>query len=140
LSVLLLDTHVWVWNVEGDARLGRRSRARLARAEAQHQIYISTASIFEVAALHTAGRLRVARPLEHWVQQSVEVSRARLVAISTAIAIDAGLIPRDALADPLDRLLAATARHLMATLLTGDARILEYAARTGDVHVTDARR
>ena len=55
-----------------------------------------------------------------------------------SIAIDAGSIPRDALADPLDRLLVATARRLDATFLTGDRRILEYAASTGNVRVQDA--
>jgi PIN domain nuclease of toxin-antitoxin system len=59
--------------------------------------------------------------------------------LSPAVAIDAGHIPRDALADPVDRLLVATARRLDATLLTGDERILTYASSTGNVRVHDAR-
>ena len=42
------------------------------------------------------------------------------------------------LADPLDRLLVATARRLDATFLTSDARILHYAAATRNVRVQDA--
>jgi PIN domain nuclease of toxin-antitoxin system len=62
----------------------------------------------------------------------------RIAELSPAIAIDAGQIPRAALADPLDRLLVATARRLDATFLTSDARILEYATSTGNVRVQDA--
>jgi PIN domain nuclease of toxin-antitoxin system len=52
--------------------------------------------------------------------------------------MDAGTMPRTALADPMDRLLVATARQLDATLLTGDARILSYARDTGNARVQDA--
>jgi PIN domain nuclease of toxin-antitoxin system len=55
--------------------------------------------------------------------------------VAAAVAIDAGYIPRSALADPLDRLLVASARQVDATLLTGDSAILSYAGRTGQVRV-----
>ena len=38
----------------------------------------------------------------------------------------------------MDRLLVATARQLDATFLTSDARILDYASKTRDVHAHDA--
>ena len=137
--MLLLDTHVWVWSVEGDVRrVGRRARQLLSRAESQEALRISPATVFEVTALHTAGRLRLARLPEQWIRQALEVGSVRIAALSPAIAIDAGHIPRTALADPLDRLLVATARQLDATFLTSDARILDYASETGNVRVYDA--
>ena len=54
------------------------------------------------------------------------------------LAIDAGHISRNSLADPLDRILVATARHIEATFLTSDERILDYASTSGDVRVHDA--
>ena len=129
--MLLLDTHVWLWSAEGDVRrVGRRARQLLARAEAREAIRVSPVTIFELTALHTVGRVRLARSLEQWVRDAE---------LTPVIALDAGSIPRAALADPLDRLLVATARHLDAVLLTADARILQYAARTGAVRVQDAR-
>jgi PIN domain nuclease of toxin-antitoxin system len=59
--------------------------------------------------------------------------------LSLDVAIDAGLITREALADPIDRLLVAAARQGDATLITADERILQYAARTSSVRVHDAR-
>ena len=100
---------------------------------------ISPASIFEVAALHTLGRLRLARPVESWIREALEVTGLRVAPLSPDVAIDAGLIPRTALPDPLDRLLVATARETQATILTADERILTYAAETSDVRAHDAR-
>jgi PIN domain nuclease of toxin-antitoxin system len=138
--VLLLDTHVWIWSVQGDTRrVGRRARQLLARAEARAEIRVSVMTVFEVAALHALGRLRLARPLDQWIREALRGAGVYLAEISPDIAIDAGAIPRESLADPLDRLLVASARQLDATLLTGDARILDYASEGRNVRVADAR-
>jgi PIN domain nuclease of toxin-antitoxin system len=137
--VLLLDTHVWLWSVHGDARkIGKRTRQLLLRAESLEAIRISPASLFELTALHTLGRVRLSGPIEQWIDEALDAAGVRIAELSPAIAIDAGCIPRDALADPLDRLLVATARRLDATFLTSDARILDYATATANVRVQDA--
>jgi PIN domain nuclease of toxin-antitoxin system len=137
--VVLLDTHAWIWSVEGDTRrIGRRARALLTRAEGQDRIRVSAVSLFEIMALATSGRLRLSRPAEGWIRDSLGTAGVRLAELTPAIAIDAGAIPRGALADPLDRLLVATARQLEATFLTSDARILAYAAATRNLRVHDA--
>ena len=137
--MLLLDTHVWVWTVEGNARrLGRRARQLISRAAAQDAVRISPATFFEIVALHTAGRLHLSRLLDQWIRESLELPGVRLAELSAAVAVDAGHIPRAALPDPLDRLLVATARQLDATFLTSDTRILEYAARIGNPQVCNA--
>ena len=139
--MLLLDTHVWVWTLEGDTRrIGRRARAVLSRAEADDQIRVSPLTLFEVTALHTLGRLRLSRPLHDWIRQAMAGAGIRVADLSPAAAADAGSIPREALADPIDRLLVATARDLEATLLTGDRRILDYASRQRTVRTQDAGR
>ena len=137
--MVLLDTHVWLWSVEGDVRrIGRRARQVLSQAGSREAVRVSPATVFEVAALHTLGRLRLARPLEQWINEALDVAGIRVAELTPVIALDAGGIPRDALADPLDRLLVATARALQATFLTSDARILDYAAKTRAVRTLDA--
>ena len=136
--MVLLDTHAWIWSVEGDTRrVGRKAQALLERAEVQERIRLSPVSIFEVMALHTSGRLRLSRPAEGWVRDSVSAAGVRLAEVTPAIAIDAGAIPRTALAEPLDRLLVATARQLDATFLTADQQILQYARDTRNVRAHD---
>jgi PIN domain nuclease of toxin-antitoxin system len=82
--------------------------------------------------------VRLSRSLEQWIDEALGAAGVRIAELSPAIAIDAGSIPREALADPIDRLLTATARRLDALLLTGDARILDYATSTGNVRAQDA--
>jgi PIN domain nuclease of toxin-antitoxin system len=139
--VVLFDTHAWIWAVEGDTRrVGPRSRRLIAQAEARQAIRVSPATLFEIVALHTAGRLRLAEPAEQWIRSSLDRSGARLAELTRSVAIDAGFIPRTALADPLDRLLVATARQFGATFLTADTAVLAYAAQTGNVRVQNLAR
>ncbi|HZM97463.1 MAG TPA: type II toxin-antitoxin system VapC family toxin [Vicinamibacterales bacterium] len=139
--MLLLDTHVWVWSANGDtSRVGPRSRLLLLKAEAREAIRVSPVTIFELSALHRSGRLRLARPLEQWVGDSLGAAGVRVAELTSSVAVDAGSIPRTALADPLDRLLVSTARHLDAVFVTADRQILEYASETGNVRVHDASR
>ena len=136
--MVLLDTHAWIWSIEGDVRrVGRKAQALLARAEGQERIRVSPVSIFEIVALHAAGRLRLSRPAEGWIRESLAAAGVRLAEVTPSIAIDAGAIPRTALADPLDRLLVATARQLDATFLTADQQILQYARTTSNVRAHD---
>lgn len=139
--MLLLDTHVWLWNIEGDGRrLGRRTKQALAHASSQEAIRISPITLFEVVALHAAGRIGLTHPAEQWIRDALHAPGTRLADFSAAAAIDAGTIPRTALPDPLDRMLVANARELGATLLTADTRILAYGRETGNVRVHDAGR
>ena len=137
--MLLLDTHVWIWTVEGDARrIGAQARRLIARAEARDEVRVSPATVFEIGALHTSGRLHLSRPPEQWIRESLELPGVRLTDLSVAVAMDAGYIPRASLADPLDRLLVATARQLDATFLTSDTQILKYASSSGHLRTRNA--
>ena len=136
--MFLLDTHVWIWTVEGDERrIGANTRRVLARAEAADLLRVSPVSFFEVTTLHVSGRVHFNRSLDQWMRDGV--AHVRVAELSTDIAVDAGHIPRSALGDPMDRLLVASARQLDATLLTADRAILAY-ARGGHVRVHDASR
>ena len=139
--MLLLDTHVWIWSLMGDARrIGRSARALLTRAEAKDALRISPVTLFEVMALHTIGRLQLTRPPEEWIRQALASAPVRIAELTPAIAVDAGRIPRDVLADPMDRLLAATTQALDATLLTADTRLLDCARRTRTFRAQNASR
>lgn len=100
---------------------------------------MSAVSVFEVAALHTAGRLQLNQPIERWIREALHRPSLRTIGVDRDISVDAGLIPAPALPDPIDRWLVATAREHEMPLVTADRRILEYAAASGLVRVIDAR-
>lgn len=139
---MLLDTHVWIWATDGGAKLGPKIRRRLQRSlgHAGERVAISTASVLEVVALHTAGRLRFTVPVERWIRDSIEHGGLQVLDLERDIAVDAGLIPGSALPDPIDRCLVATAREYDRVLVTCDRKVLDYGARTGLVRVVDASR
>jgi PIN domain nuclease of toxin-antitoxin system len=112
----------------------------IERARGRGELRISTASVFELAGLYVAGRLAFSRSPESWVRQSIESGGLRVSEVTLSVAIDAGLIPSTALADPFDRLVVASARQLDVPLVTRDQRILGYARATHLVRVVDAAR
>jgi PIN domain nuclease of toxin-antitoxin system len=136
---VLLDTHVWIWLVNDEPRkLGPRTRRQLGKATGIRAASVSTASVFEIAALHTAGRLHFSQPADRWIRNSIERAGFKVIDIERDIAVDAGMIPATALPDPFDRCLVATAREYGVPLVTCDRRILDYARQSGMVRVIDA--
>jgi PIN domain nuclease of toxin-antitoxin system len=136
---MLLDTHAWIWAAADEpGKLGPKTRRLIARAAAAGSLFVTTASVFEITALATAGRLRLNQSAEKWIRDSVVRGSLRVVSIDMDIAIDAGAIPSSALADPVDRMLVASARAYDVPLVTRDRQILDYASRSRLVRVSDA--
>jgi len=102
----LLDTHVWLWTVEGVRDLGRRTARFIERWAEQDALRISPLSVFEIAALHASGRLHLSKSPEHWIALALENTGARLAPLPMEAALEAGAI--GTVPDPIDRLLIAT--------------------------------
>jgi len=136
---VLLDTHIWIWAAEDMPKLGARTRRQLNKASRglPGGLLVSSASAFEIAALSTAGRLRLSLPVDRWIRETVERGNLRIVEVDRDIAVDAGMVPSEALPDPFDRCLVATAREYGVPLVTCDRRIVDYARRTNLVNIVD---
>ena len=136
---MLLDTHAWIWAAaDAPEKLGPKTRRLIARAAAAGTLLVTTASVFEITALATAGRLRLNQSAEKWIRDSVIRGGLRVIGVDMDIAIDAGQIPSSALADPIDRMLVASARAYDVPLVTRDRQIIDYANRGKLVRVSDA--
>jgi PIN domain nuclease of toxin-antitoxin system len=90
--VLLLDTHVLVWSVEGDERrIGRQARRLLAHAESAGAVVVSPVTLFEIRS--SCGRAPApGAPIERWIREARETG-IRIAELSPAAAIDAGHVP-----------------------------------------------
>ncbi len=136
---MLLDTHTWIWAAaDAQGKLGPKTRRLIARAAVAGTLLVTTASVFEITALATAGRLRLNQSAEKWIRDSVIRGSLRVINVDMDIAIDAGQIPSTALADPIDRMLVASARAYDVALITRDRQIIDYASHTKLVRVIDA--
>lgn len=128
MSLVLLDTHVWVWLLNGDPRVGRKARTAIERSLSAEAVLLSAISPWEVAMLVGKGRLTLDRDVGEWVQMATTLPGVRLEPIAPDIAVASTRLPGNLHADPADRLIVATARHLGAVLLTNDGLLLDYGA------------
>jgi PIN domain nuclease of toxin-antitoxin system len=125
-SPILLDTHAWVWFLEGREGLVRDSVALAEQAADESLLRVSIISAWEVGMLEAKGRLRFAIPCEQWIDRAFGLPGLSLVPLTPLICVRSSRLPGDFHGDPADRLLVATARETGALLLTRDERILQY--------------
>lgn len=138
LPPLLLDTHVWIWLMDGAEReLGRGALDAVREASVRGRVLVSAISVWEVAMLEAKGRLRFSLEVGEWVRRALAAPGLRLADLSPEIAVESSRLPGEVHGDPADRILMATARRLGAALVTRDGRILEY-ARAGHLATVDA--
>ncbi len=126
---LLLDTHVWIWLMLGDTRLGQRSRKLLEEAVPDGRLLVSIISVWEVAMLEANGRLNLAADCADWAGEALSAPGVRLAELNPEIAVAGTRLPGKFHGDPADRILVATARETGATLVTADRAILDYGRR-----------
>jgi PIN domain nuclease of toxin-antitoxin system len=134
---MVLDTHVLVWALADDARLGRKARAAIEQSAAEAGVLVSAITPWEIAMLAQNGRLVLGRETAAWIDAALAVPGIRLAPLEPAVAIDSVRLPGEIHADPADRIIIATARFQGVALLTADRAILDYGA-AGHVTVLDA--
>jgi PIN domain nuclease of toxin-antitoxin system len=102
-------------------------------------VYVSIASAWEVGLLSRPSSRRKSMPqfspdAKSWFARLMAMPGIKEAAITAAIAIDASYLPGDFHADPMDRLIVATARDLGIPVVTGDRKIIAY-GQAGFVNV-----
>ena len=129
MKPLLLDTCTLVFMTER-ARMAPAAVATLQAATEGGEItYVSPITAWEVGMLTSRGRLQMLIRPERWFSNLFEVSGVRLAEMSPDLLIASSYLPGKPPKDPTDRIIAATARELGATLITRDQALLDYGAQ-----------
>lgn len=137
---MLLDTHVWIWVVEGmRADLSDQVIQDVEQASAEGRVLISAISVREVAMLEARGRMSLSRPIDEWVGAALRAPGVSLLPLTPDIAIESTRLPGVAHGDPADRILIASARLRDLRLVTRDRTIIDY-SHSGHVTTLDAKR
>jgi len=134
---MLIDTHVLIWAVQDDIRLGKHARRAIDAAVAADSLHVSAITPWEIAMLAQKGRVTLGMEVGAWVEQALALPGVRLTPLLPAIAVDSARLPGDLHGDQADRIIIASARHVGAPVLTADKAILRYGA-AGYVAVQDA--
>ena len=118
---LLLDTHVFIWVVDDDARLSDAAWLKIQKAD---EVYVSSASLWEATIKHQLGKLRIEpEKLAEAVGQSGFLELP--IRFDHVLAVrHLPMLHRD----PFDRLLVAQALSEPMHLLSADSLVQQYSA------------
>ena len=121
---LLLDTHVLLWWLADDRKLGKTACEIIANSN--NDVHVSTASVWEVAIKTALGRLEV--ELDD-LEEAIVRNGFRPLPIGFRHAVTAGRLP-SVHRDPFDRMLVAQARVEELRIVSHDQVFERYGLST----------
>ncbi|MHB8743267.1 MAG: type II toxin-antitoxin system VapC family toxin [Sulfuricaulis sp.] len=118
--MLVLDTNAIIFDALSPARLSRKARALIERAHARNELACSDISLWEIAMLVSKGRLDLGASALDFMNVALTARSIAVLPITPEIAGLSTMLPAQVSSDPADRLIAATAIHHGATLISTD--------------------
>lgn len=128
-ALILLDTHAWVWWVDGSRELSKKARDAIDAAAREGALSVSAISCWEIGTLVARGRLELTISASDWIARSEALPYLTVHPIDARIALRAAELPA-VHKDPADRVIVATALVLGASLVTKDRRLRGYRVTT----------
>lgn len=135
--MIVLDTHVLIWSVQDDRKLGKAAARLIEEVAADAVLIVPAIYAWEVAQIEKRGKGKFPGGVLSWFEAILARPVFRLGTLEPAVAVDSVQMEW-AHKDPADRIIVATARYLDVPLLTADRTILAY-AKAGHVQAIDAR-
>lgn len=119
----LLDTHAFLWWIAGDERLS--GRAGEAIADGRNEVFVSAASVWEIAIKARLGRLDIPGDPGRFISGQIVENAFRGLPIVAGHALRVWELP-DHHRDPFDRMLVAQAQVEGLTFVSGDQQVARY--------------
>jgi PIN domain nuclease of toxin-antitoxin system len=137
---LLLDTHIWLWHLEGNRSHTTSDLVPLLdRSGAGTNLFVSDISYWEVAVKAAKGKLTLSVDVAIWLQQAEQAPGIRFRALDRRVLLLSTRLSGSIHNDPADRMLIASAQLANVPLVTADGLIIEYAEDHPGTPVVDAR-
>ena len=128
------DNAVCCWIAE-DQGLAAQAESLLNELNATGgKIYVSPITAWEVGQLAARQRVKMPTSPHRWFALLLQTPGIHLAEITPDLLIESSFLPGKLPRDPADRIMAATARHLGASLMTRDRELLDY-GKQGHVNV-----
>ena len=120
---LLLDTHAFLWSIADRSRLSPRA-TRLIES-VRNDVFVSTASVWEITIKTSMGRLSFDEPAHRLIPRQLQEARFEVLPVRLGHALGVSSLPLHH-ADPFDRLLVSQAIAEDLRLVTHDRLIASY--------------
>lgn len=128
--MVVLDTHVWIWLINGDDKIKNSGLLTIInKALKNSSIYIPAISLWEAAMLAYKDRITFSENTLEWIKMASSAPGISVYPITPEIAFESTALPGRFHGDPADRLIVATTRIINGTLLTFDKKIIDYAGK-----------
>jgi PIN domain nuclease of toxin-antitoxin system len=122
---LLLDTCACIWLIDNELP-DRALQLLTAAYNAGRESYISPITAWEIGMLARKRRLKSQLAPERWFATLLALPGLTLAEMTASLLLQAGLLDGDLHGDPVDRIIAATAREYGYTVMTRDRALLDY--------------
>lgn len=119
----LLDTHTLIWFISGDNQLSTRCRKLIE--DSNNEIYLSIASLWEMAIKHSIGKLNLSQPFNKLFPLQLIENDILLLGITLDHLYDVCDLPLHH-RDPFDRIMVSQARIEDLQLISADSMLDGY--------------
>lgn len=137
---VLLDTHIWIWYLDGAETLLAADAIRLLkRCVRARGLLVSEISVWEIATKASKGKLTLLPSLSEWLERAERRPGFSFLPLDRRILFRSTQLPGTIHGDPADRMLIASSALARIPLVTADRLIIEYARAEGGFSVCDAR-
>lgn len=120
---ILLDTHIFLWFITGDARLSMHIQDAIRNLD--NEVYLSVVSVWEALVKYQLGKLPLSESPETYLPEQRD--RHLITSLSLDEGSVAQLVKLPSLhRDPFDRMLICQALQYGLTIVTIDAAIRAY--------------
>lgn len=103
---ILLDTHSFLWFITGDPKLSASAQRIIATGS--NKLFLSIASVWEIAIKVSIGRLPIPEQLDTFIPAQLRINRIELLPIELRHTFEVARLPLHH-RDPFDRLLIVQA-------------------------------
>ena len=137
---ILLDTHVWVWYLDGaEDRLASAAIDTIRGALRRDGVLVSDISVWELGTKSAKGKITLTPTVHAWIERASRRPGFSFMALDRDILLSSTQLPGLSHGDPADRMLIASAALAGVLLATADPQIIAYAEAQGGFSVLDVR-
>lgn len=119
----LIDTHVFLWGAVDETRISKKAFSVMENAD--NDLYISSASIWEIIIKARAGKLELPFKINQFIADQMSALKLKPLPIQISHAENLYKLP-DHHKDPFDRMLVSQAQVENIDIITSDLLIAKY--------------